>query len=104
MYIQPSDEYFFRPYKLLARRLTDSVRVTSDGGKSFRDGIFIRKMHSLIHDQCSKEKSHPMLLYAWEKSGYDAKDGVIQFDNVSTIDFLISSEDYQYPECQESST
>lgn len=45
-----------------------------------------------------------MLLYAWEKSGYDAKDGVIQFDNVSTIDFLISSEDYQYPECQESST
>jgi len=88
-YVQPLDVYFFRQYKLLARKLTDPLR----GSEKLRDRIIIMKMHSFIYNQLSASVFQPMLYFAWQRSGYTVPNKIERFDNVLSINFSIGLED-----------
>jgi len=88
-YIQPLDVYFFRQYKILARKLTDPLR----GSEKLRDRVIIMRMHSFIYNQLSADIFRPMLLFAWQRSGYSVPERVERFENVLSINFSIGLED-----------
>ena len=67
--IQPLDVYFNRQYKVIARRLSDHVRLHDyDINLGQRNNII--KMNSLIHNQMSSKIFTRMIQYAWFRSGY----------------------------------
>ena len=90
-YIQPLDVYFFRQYKLLARRLTDAIRGTG-GEEKLRSRSIIIALHSFIYNQLSSDIFRPMLVYAWQSAGYDTPFTVTSFDNVLKISLSIGFE------------
>ena len=61
-YAQLLDVYFFRKYKVYAKRITDFIKVRSSNMQSKLDErLFIMKLHSVIYNQLSAEGYRPML-------------------------------------------
>lgn len=68
-WIQPLDNYFFRQYKIVRRKICDRVMledVKMDLHK--RENVLL--MHSLIYNQFQSPVFAPMLRYSWFKCGY----------------------------------
>ena len=58
---QPLDVYFFRKYKIYAKRITDFIKLCSSNMQpKFHDRFFIMKLHSVIYNQLSAEAYRPM--------------------------------------------
>ena len=65
-YAQPLDMYFFRQYKIYAKRITDFIKLRSSNMQpKLHDRFFIMKLHSVIYNQLSAEAYRPMLPYRW---------------------------------------
>ena len=88
-YVQPLDAYFFLQYKILAIKLTDPLR----GSEKPRDRI-IMKMHSFIYNQLSADVSRPMILFAWQRSGYFTSekfnDSIMCYQSIFPLDLMIA--------------
>ncbi len=83
--IQPLDVYFFRQWKIMARKFFERVLLDNiDLDLKQRNNTI--KLHSLIHNQLSSPRFQPMIKYAWFKAGYLAQDPG-RFDNVSKVCF-----------------
>ena len=64
-YAQPLDAYFFRQYKIYAKRITDFIKLRSSNMQpKLHDRFFIMKLHSAITNQLSAEAYRPMVRYA----------------------------------------
>jgi hypothetical protein len=68
-FIQPLDRYFFRQYKILAKRISERVFL-DDLQVDLKERANVIKMHSLIFNQMQSQKFTPLLKYAWYASGY----------------------------------
>ena len=70
-YAQSLDVYFFRQYKIYAKRITDFIKLrTSNMKPKLHDRFFLMKLHSVIYNQLSAEAHRPMLRYAWQSADY----------------------------------
>ena len=69
-YCHPLNVYFFRQYKLFARRFQEIICHDEENSVKLYDRVFIFKLHSLIYNQFSAPQSQHMLCYAWKASGY----------------------------------
>ena len=99
--IQPLDVYFFRQYKLFAKKITEYIKTMAiESDEILRSRDFIIKMHSIIHNQLSSPKFKPMLLYAWSKSGYFMEETYSEFKNVKEISFQIDNEICMNEDCE----
>ena len=79
-YAQALDVYFFRQYKIYAKRITDFIKLRSSNMQpKLHDIFFIMKLHSVIYNQLSAEAYRPMLRYAWQNAGYDIAEPVDNF-------------------------
>ena len=94
--------YFFRQFKLFAKRITDFVRSSSDPMK-LNDRIFIISMLSFINNQLCAPVFRPMLIYAWQKSGYEVDEHISTFKNVLQVNFHEFYRVCDQPECEDSS-
>ena len=86
-YCQPLDVYFFRHYKLFARRTEENIQHDEGNAVKLHDRIFIFKLHSLLYNQLRAPQHQPMLCYAWKASGYVAQDMPLPFPNVLDTNF-----------------
>ena len=86
-YCQPLDVYFFRQYKLFARRIEENIRHDKGNAVRLHDRSFIFKLHSLIYNQLSAPQYQHMRRYAWEAIGYVSQDMPLPFRNVLDINF-----------------
>ena len=86
-YCQPVNAYFFRQYKLFARRIEENIRHDEENAVKLHDRIFIFKLHSLIYNQLSAPSYQPMLRYSWTASEYVSQDMPLPFGNVLNINF-----------------
>ena len=89
-YVQPLDVYFFRQYKIIARRLTDAFRCSlalSNEQNKMYDREFVIRLHSFTYNQLCSGKFRNMIRYAWKKSGYDIPELVDYFQNVNEVCF-----------------
>ena len=67
-YAQPLDVFFFRLYKIYAKRITDFIKLRSSNMQpKLHDNFFIMKLHSVIQNQLSAEAYRPMLRYMAER-------------------------------------
>ena len=85
-YVQPLDVYFFRQFKLFWKRITDYIRA-SESPYKLNDRIFIITMLSFVYNQLCSPQFENMLIYAWQKAGYDVDQRVDSFKNVLDINF-----------------
>ena len=86
--IQPLDVYFFRQWKLFAKKLYNAVQLSqSDVDLHARNNII--KLQSLIHNQLSSPRFYKMIQYAWSISGY-SDNNVETFLNVNQVCFTFS--------------
>ena len=67
--IQPLDVFFFRPWKVFVRYISDHI-VLMDINVSLLQRNNIIKLQSLVHFQFSAERYKVMIRYAWFKAGY----------------------------------
>ena len=89
-YTQPLDVYFFRQYKIYARRITDFIKLHSSNMQpKLHDRFIIMKLHSVIYNQSSSEAYRPMLRYAWQNAGYNTGEPVDNFTGVIDVAFSI---------------
>ena len=66
-YTEPLDVYFFRQYKIYAKRITDFIKLRSSNTEpKLHVRFFIMKFLSVIYNQLSAEAYRPMLPYAWQ--------------------------------------
>ena len=100
-YVQPLDVYFFRQFKLFAKRISDYVRSNNQGTR-LNDRLFIICMLSFIYNQLSAPIFVPMLKYAWTKSGYFPNVASQKFKNVLEVNFANFYSDCSSAECQNS--
>jgi hypothetical protein len=99
-FIQPLDVYFFRQWKLFARRIKERISLDEiDVNLNDRNNII--KMHSLIHNQLSSPSFHGMIKYSWFKSGYITENPG-KFQNVIQVCFKFS-EQVCYQDCSQCS-
>ena len=83
--IQPLGVYFFRQWKLFAKRLSHHVILHNmPVDLKLRNNII--KLHSLIHNQMSSSKFKPLIKHAWYKAGY-LKHDPGKFSNVDDVCF-----------------
>ena len=85
-YVQPFDVYFFRQFKLFCKRITDYVRA-SESLYKLNDRIFIITMLSFVYNQLCSPAFTNMLIYAWQKAGYEVDQRVESFKSVLEINF-----------------
>lgn len=85
-WIQPLDVYFFRQFKIIIRRISDYIRFQSKE-QTLHDRIFIIQMVSITYNQLCAPAYHDMIVYSWQKSGYEVPNPVQQFQNVLQINF-----------------
>ncbi len=98
--IQPLDVYFFRQWKLFARKIYE--RVSLDRLEiNLKDRNNIIKMHSLIHNQLSSPRFYTMIKYSWFKSGYFTENPG-KFKNVIETCFKFT-EQVCYQDCSQCS-
>ncbi len=83
--IQPLDVYFFRQWKIMARKFFERV-LLDDIDLDLKQRNNTIKLHSLIHNQLSSPRFQPMIRYAWFRSGYLTQDPG-RFDNVNKVCF-----------------
>ena len=89
-YAQPLNMYFFRQYKIHAKRITDFIKLCSSNMQpELHVRFFIMKLHSVIYNQLSAEAYRPMLRYAWQNSDYDTGEPVDNFTGVIDVAFSI---------------
>ena len=101
-YCQPLDVYFFRQYKILARRIEENIRHDEENAVKLDDRIFIFKFHTLINNQLSAPQYQSMLRFAWKASAYVSQDMARLFHNV--LDIIFSGLDIcSIPDCDYSS-
>lgn len=100
-YCQPLDLYFFRQFKLVVRRLTDSISYSSEEDVNIRlnDRKFIIKMLSLVYNQFCSSRFHNMILYAWKKSGFTIEKELVSFESASEVLFKHQLEDCAFQYC-----
>ena len=68
--IQPLDVFFFRPWKVYVRHISDYILLMNiDLSLKQRNNII--KLQSLVHYQFSAEKYKVMIRYAWFKADYN---------------------------------
>jgi len=67
--IQPLDVYFFRPWKVFVRIISDYI-IFMNIDISLQQNNNVIKLQSLTHFQFTSEKFKPMIQYSWFKSGY----------------------------------
>ena len=61
-YAQPLDMYFFRQYKICAKRITDFIKLRSSNTQpKLHDRFFIMKVNTVIYNQLPVEACRPML-------------------------------------------
>lgn len=91
--LQPLDVYFFRFWKLFAKRISNEV-ILYNWPVSLKDRNNIITMHALIHNQLSAPAFYPLIKYAFFKSGFLIDR--VQFSSVIDIcfsnDFAICSD------------
>jgi len=85
--IQPLDVYFFRQWKIMARKFFERV-LLDDIDLNLKQRNNTIKLHSLIHNQLSSPRFQPMIRYAWFKAGYLTQTPG-RFDNVSQVCFKL---------------
>ena len=86
---KPLDVYFFRKYKIYAKRITYFIKLRSSNMQpKLHVRFFIMKLHSINYNQLSAEACRPMLRQAWQNAGYDIVEPVFNFTGV--IDVVIS--------------
>ena len=89
-YTQPLDVYFFRQYKIYAKRITDFIKLHSSNMQpKLHDRFFIVKLHSVIYNQLSAEAYKPMYRYAWRNAGYVIGEPLDNFIGVIDVAFSI---------------
>jgi Tc5 transposase C-terminal domain/Tc5 transposase DNA-binding domain/DDE superfamily endonuclease len=97
--IQPLDVYFNRQYKVIARRLSDHIRLYElDINLAHRNNII--KMNSLIFNQLSSRVFTRMIQYAWFRSGYLTTDPG-SFQNVKEVCFTFTDYSCSVDNCNE---
>uniref|UniRef100_T1JUY3 Uncharacterized protein n=1 Tax=Tetranychus urticae TaxID=32264 RepID=T1JUY3_TETUR len=72
------------------RRITDYTRSSlaiEQAEEKLRDRGFIIKMNALVHNQLSAPAYKPMLIYAWQKSGYKVTQEISEFKSVLEVNF-----------------
>ena len=86
-YAQPLDVYFFRQYKIYAKRITDFIKLRSSNTQpKLHDRFFIMKLHSFAYNQLSAEAYRPVLRFAWQN---DIGEPVGNFTGVIDVAFSI---------------
>ena len=89
-YAQALDVYFFRQYKIYAKRIIDFIKLRfSKMQPKLHDRFLIMKLHSVIYNQLSAEARRPMLRYAWQNASYDIVEPVDNFTGVIDVAFRI---------------
>ena len=81
--IQPSNVYFNRQRKAIARRAYDRVRL-DDININMSERNNILRLQSLIHNQMSSPIFVPMITYAWYASGYSKTSKKCAFPSTAT--------------------
>ena len=84
-YCQPLDIYFFRQYKLFARRIEENIRHDKGNAVKLHERIFIFNFDSLIYNQFSAPLYQTMLRYAWKASLCVSQDMPLAFRNMLDI-------------------
>lgn len=85
-HIQPLDVYFFRQYKIFARKIYEHINLHKVQTLNMTLRINIIIMHSFIFDQLQAPSFTNMLKYPWQKIGYVEKN-ISSFKNVNEICF-----------------
>ncbi len=94
---QPLDNYFFRQYKIVRRRICDRV-LLDDIEIDLEKRENVPLMHSLIYNQFQAPIFKPMLCYSWYKCGYlDQRAGY--FINANEILFEVENYECEIDEC-----
>ena len=86
--IQPLDVFFFRPWKVFLRYISDHI-LLMDINVSLQERNNIIKLQSLIHFQFSAERYKVMIRYAWFKAGYNVSSDDVVFLTPATFCFDI---------------
>lgn len=92
-FCQPLDVYFFRQYKIVAKKIVSTVRrkyLLEETTIKPNNRAFNIKMHAVVYNQLQSPLFRKMILYAWRKSGYeiDMEDFSPQtFENVKDLLF-----------------
>lgn len=94
--VQPLDVFFFRFWKLLAKRITNEV-ILYQWPVDIRSKNSIIKMHSLIHGLLSAPCFQSLICYAWGRSGYSME--IVNFESVIDICFPKNLEICSINEC-----
>lgn len=94
--IQPLDVYFFRFWKMIAKRIYNEVAL-HEWEIELKDRNQIIKLHSLIHNQLSAPIFRNMIIYSWFRSGYLTPH--FPFKDISEICFPTTLDDCQQHEC-----
>ena len=93
---QPLDIYFFRQYKIVARKMIAYIRrwfLSKESLIKPNNRYFIIIMHALIYNQFQSPKFHKMLLYAWHKGGYNVKEFDPHiFENANQVLFQVGGQ------------
>lgn len=104
---QPLDVYFFRQYKIFAKKKISFQRILCLGDSTEikpHHREFILKMHSLVLNQISSPALQQMRMYAWLKAGYDVPNYPdTRFENVLQTCFSKKIVKCSYPNCKQGS-
>ena len=84
-YLQHLDVYYFRQYKIYAKRITDFIKLRSSNmHPKLHNIFFFVKLHSVIYNQLSAEAYRQMLRYSWQN---DIGEPVDNFTDVTDVVF-----------------
>ena len=90
--VQPLDVYFFRPWKVFVRYISDHI-LLMDINVSLPKRNSMIKLHSMTHYQFSTERFQPLIRYAWFKAGYTIEREDVNFQTPATFYFEVTPSD-----------